>query len=67
MRLRDAEEESAVRVTRSQSVCISQRRGTYNIEPNFPAPMRPICIGLPAASRSASLVDRLVILATVMK
>lgn len=35
----------------------------YNshIDPNLPAPMSPIRMGFPLASRSANLVDRLVI------
>jgi hypothetical protein len=37
---------------------------TYNILPNFPAPISPIWTGLPLASRSASLVERLVMIDT---
>lgn len=37
---------------------------TYYIDPNLPAPMIPTCMGLPASSRTASLVERLVILSS---
>lgn len=36
-----------------------------NIDPNLPAPTRPTWIGLPAASRAASLVERLVMVVDV--
>jgi hypothetical protein len=39
---------------------------TYNMLPNLPAPMSPIWIGLPLASRSASLVERLVMVGGVL-
>ena len=39
---------------------------TYNMLPNLPAPISPIWIGLPLASRSASLVERLVMIGDVL-
>lgn len=46
---------------------IKSSSSTHNIEPNLPAPISPTWIGSPAAWRSASLVDRLVIVRVVNK
>ena len=42
------------------------RTYTHNIEPNLPAPIKPTWIGLPAASRSASFVERLVMISDLI-